>query len=294
MTHEYVVKGVVLSAGRGSRLYPMTSALSKEVLPVYDKPMIYYAIARVMMAGIREIMIIANPDNRPVLEALLGDGSQWGVRFHFSIQADPKGIAHALTLAGDFVRGQPCLLILGDNILIGPDLDIKAHRAAGDSFGCSIFAVKVGNPEQYGVVEFDEDDLPKAIVEKPVNPRSSWAVPGVYLYDSSVFDIASRLTPSRRGELEITDVNAEYLRRGRLAVSRLGPEHVWFDAGTPASFLEAANHVHALTARDESGILVPEIVAHSNGWINSQQLAELGRSMLPSGYGRRLISHAER
>ena len=288
------LRGVVLAAGRGSRLYPMTSALSKEVLPVYDKPMIYYSLATVMLAGIRDVMVVVNPDNSDILRNLLGDGSQWGMSLEFAVQRHPKGIADALLLAKDFVGDRNCMLILGDNILIGSDLGKWMGEAARDICGSTIFGVQVPNPEHYGIVFFDDSGKPVRIAEKPAKPESNWAVPGIYFYDSKVFDIAAGLTPSGRGELEISDVNDRYLSEGNLRLHRLGPEFSWFDAGTPGRFLDAGNYIRELTHRLGESVMVPEEIAHSRNWISTERLAELGNGMLPSAYGRHLLAVSRR
>ncbi len=287
------MKGIVLAAGRGSRLYPMTSALSKEVLPVYDKPMIYYSLATVMLAGIREIMVIANSDNHRILANLLGDGSKWGISICFEVQREPRGIADALLIARRFAGRDKCLLTLGDNILIGPDVGEQMSDAARNVVGSTIFGFQVSNPEQYGIVSLDESGSPTAIVEKPASPDSNWAVPGIYFYDSQVFDIAAGLEPSGRGELEISDVNARYLAEGRMTLHCLGKEYSWFDAGTPDRFLDAANYIRNLTENLGRCVMVPEEIAHSEGWISTGQLVELGRSMLPSSYGNYLLALSE-
>ena len=286
---EKETRGVVLAAGRGSRLYPMTSVLSKELLPVYDKPMIYYAVALTMLAGIRKILVVANPENRRFLEELLGGGGQWGVSISFVVQSEPKGIAAALLDAEEFVGGHGCMLVLGDNIVVGQSLADSLRIAAGNKCGCTIFGVQVPNPESYGVVSFDESGMPEKITEKPDRPSSNWIVPGIYFYDNSVFEVASRIKPSGRGELEISDVNDEFLNAGQLRLVRLHKEISWFDAGTPARFLDAANHIRAASENSGSCILVPEEIAYQFGWIDSAQLLAAGKAMLPSGYGQYLM-----
>ena len=282
-------RGVVLAAGRGSRLYPMTSVLSKELLPVYDKPMIYYAFALTMLAGIREILVVANPENRRFLEELLGDGRQWGVSISFVVQPEPKGIAAALLDAEEFVGGQRCMLVLGDNIVVGQSLPDSMREAARDPGGCTIFGVQVPNPESYGVVSFDELGMPSRITEKPNHPDSNWIVPGIYFYDNTAFGVASCIEPSGRGELEISDVNDEFLSAGKLRLVRLQEEVSWFDAGTPARFLDAANHIRAISENLGTRVMVPEEIAYRNGWITAAELAATGRAMLPSGYGQHLL-----
>ncbi len=285
-------RGVVLAAGRGSRLYPMTSVLSKELLPVYDKPMIYYAVALTMLAGIRKILVVANPENRRFLEELLGDGGQWGVSISFVVQPEPKGIAAALLDAEDFVGGHRCMLVLGDNIVVGQSLADNMREAVGDPGGCTIFGVQVSNPESYGVVSFDTSGMPTRITEKPDNPGSNWVVPGIYFYDNTAFEVASRITPSGRGELEISEVNDEFLAAGKLRLVCLQEDISWFDAGTPARFLDAANHIRAVSDSTESRVMVPEEIAYRNGWIAAAELTSAGRAMLPSGYGRYLMKIA--
>ena len=285
-------RGVVLAAGRGSRLYPMTSVLSKELLPVYDKPMIYYAVALTMLAGIRKILVVANPENRRFLEELLGDGGQWGVSISFVVQPEPKGIAAALLDAEDFVGGHRCMLVLGDNIVVGQSLADNMREAAGGPGGCTIFGVQVSNPESYGVVSFDTSGIPTRITEKPDNPGSNWIVPGIYFYDNTAFEIASRITPSGRGELEISEVNDEFLAAGKLRLVCLQEDISWFDAGTPARFLDASNHIRAVSDSAGARVMVPEEIAYRNGWITAAELTSVGRAMLPSGYGRYLMKVA--
>ena len=247
-------RGVVLAAGRGSRLYPMTSVLSKELL--------------------------------------LGDGGQWGVSISFVVQPEPKGIAAALLDAEDFVGGHRCMLVLGDNIVVGQSLADNMREAAGGPGGCTIFGVQVSNPESYGVVSFDTSGIPTRITEKPDNPGSNWIVPGIYFYDNTAFEIASRITPSGRGELEISEVNDEFLAAGKLRLVCLQEDISWFDAGTPARFLDASNHIRAVSDSAGARVMVPEEIAYRNGWITAAELTSVGRAMLPSGYGRYLMKVA--
>ena len=268
----------------------MTGALSKEVLPVYDKPMLYYSLATVMLAGIRDMAIVTNPDNNNILRKLLGNGSRWGISINFMIQREPKGIADALLLARDFVGGGNCMLILGDNILLGSRLEQEITCATDDIDGCTIFGFQVDNPEQYGVVSFDDYGAPTRISEKPAKPDSNWAIPGIYFYDNDVFKIAADLTPSDRGEIEISDVNHRYLADGKLKLHRLGSEFSWFDAGTPERFLDAANYIRDLSHSLGKSVMAPEEIAHSKNWVSTCQLAELGQAMLPSEYGKHLLA----
>ena len=269
------MKGVILAGGSGSRLYPMTLALSKQLLPVYDKPMIYYPLSTLLLAGIREILIISSPRDLPMMRQLLGDGSQWGVRLAYAEQPRPEGLAQAMIIAEPFVDGDSVTLILGDNIFFGHGFGEVLSRAMRDNAGATIFAYQVKEPQRYGVVSFDADGRAQSIAEKPRNPASNWAVVGLYVYDSTVARKAGTLTPSERGELEITDLNAVYLRASRLDVVSLGRGFAWFDTGVPDSLLDAANYVATLEKRQGLKIACPEEIACRQGYISPDQLLAL-------------------
>jgi len=284
------MKGIILAGGHGTRLFPLTMGVSKQLLPVYDKPMIYYPLSMLMLAGIREILVISTPDALPIFRLLLQDGRQWGLQVTYAEQDQPRGLAEAFLLGRDFIAGEPVCLILGDNIFYGHGLPAQLRQAAQLTDGALVFAYPVKDPERYGVVEFAPDGRVVSLEEKPKHPRSHFAVPGLYFYDRQVVDIAEHLRPSARGELEITDLNAVYLERGQLRVSEIGRGTAWLDAGTHESLLQAANYVQAL--QDRQGMLIssPEEIAWRMGFIDAAQLEQLGQVMRNNQYGQYLLS----
>ncbi|HDQ40988.1 MAG TPA: glucose-1-phosphate thymidylyltransferase [Desulfonatronum sp.] len=281
-------KGIILAGGSGTRLYPLTMAVSKQLMAVYDKPMIYYPLTVLMLAGIRDILVITTPADSAVFSSLLGDGSQWGLNLSYAVQPEPGGIAQAFLIGEEFLDGHGCALILGDNIFYGHGLTDKLRRAVARENGATIFGYWVRDPQRYGVVEFDSHGQAIGIEEKPSAPRSNWAVTGLYFYDHQVAKLARTLRTSSRGELEITDLNLLYLQQGFLQVECLGRGHAWLDTGTHASLLQAANFVQTMEERQGLKIACPEEIAYGNGWISGEQVLKLAKPLNKSGYGRYL------
>jgi glucose-1-phosphate thymidylyltransferase len=286
-------KGIVLAGGSGTRLYPLTQCISKQLLPVYDKPMIYYPLSVLMMAGIREVLVINTPHEQALFKTLLGDGSQWGMKIEYAVQPSPDGLAQALLIGREFLAGAPCCLVLGDNIFHGQGLGDLLRRADERATGATVFGYWVKDPERYGVAEFDADARVVGLEEKPQSPRSNYAVTGLYFYDGRASDMAAGLSPSARGELEITDLNRCYLDAGELHLEKLGRGYAWLDTGTHESLNQAANFIETIEARQGLRVCCPEEIAFTRGWIDEAQLRALAAPLAKNGYGQYLLALLE-
>ncbi|MDD2465162.1 MAG: glucose-1-phosphate thymidylyltransferase RfbA [Desulfobulbus sp.] len=282
-------KGIILAGGSGTRLYPVTQAISKQLLPVYDKPMVYYPLSTLMLAGIREIMLISTPEDTPRFQALLGDGSQWGLQLSYAVQPSPGGLAQAFLIGKEFLNGAPSALVLGDNVFYGHDFHRLLHHAQNQEQGATVFVYHVQDPQRYGVAEFDPSGTVVSLEEKPTRPKSNYAITGLYFYDSQAPELAKALTPSPRGELEITDLNRCYLEQGQLQVEIMGRGYAWLDTGTHASLLDAGQFIATLEQRQGLKVACPEEIAFRQQWIDAEQLKRLAQPLLKSGYGEYLL-----
>lgn len=287
-----VEKGIILAGGSGTRLYPITQAISKQLMPVYDKPMIYYPLTTLMLAGIRDILIITTPQDQANFKSALGDGSQWGINISYAIQPSPDGLAQAFIIGEEFINGESCALVLGDNIFYGYGFSQKLQEAAQQDNGATVFAYWVKDPERYGVVEFDDNGRAISLEEKPVQPKSNYAVTGLYFYDKQVVDLAKSIEPSARGELEITDLNRLYLKQGCMRVETLGRGYAWLDTGTHDSLLQASNYIATIQERQGLMVACPEEIAYRKGYISHKELIGLGNVMKKNGYGKYILQLA--